>query len=564
MSIKTKYLLALSCLCVVFGTYAQQEPTGEIEDVQVIIEKDKPLSLPKAGRLYEKTQVKKVTHDTVSLKYTVSQPQFNFSPYTPSFEPRVFKENLAELRLTNYVKAGFGNYQSPLLETFVGIKKEENSIGLWFKHESFGTGSVRDEASGFSQNQLIIDGQFTSQYFKVKPILQYEREGFYYYGYDDLAYRASSMNFSDRYFQDRAVYENWSAGGTFIASPKEELSLSLSPIYHRTAMKFKGSEAFGADNGIELNGQVGYTFSSEMKLNTGLGYHWSQYTGNGGDFSRSRAFLNPTLDFNRDKLNLKAGFKLIGGSDSSSQIYFYPDIQAKYALSEQLSITAIIGGDLEMNTLATLYNQNKYLDDSLALVNTNRALVIKGIVSGKISEQLLLEGFAGYDVIKNQTLFKYSTYDTSRFTTKYDTDFGRFQLGVKASYIIESSTQVTGAFTYFAYKSGSEAEAWFLPLSTIEVGASHRIIDQLTAKAKLMVLGEMKAPYVNVLNDATVAQQYRSMTGIYDLSLGLDYAIKENIGAFIQLNNVFTKEYERYLNYPTRGISVKVGGVFRF
>ncbi len=235
-----KYSFVIVGVMLLFGAKGQQtEPTGEIEDVQVIIEKDKPLSLPKAGRLYEKSQVKKVQPDTVALKYQVSQPQFIFDPYQPSFEPKAFEETPREDLPSNYVKAGYGNYQSPLLETYLGVKKEENAIGIWFKHESFGKGAVRDDASGFAQNQFKLDGQYFSQYFKLKPILTYDRESFYYYGYDHLAYLASSMLFPDRYFQDRTVYESLNLGSTFIADPSDELSISLTPLYHRTAMNIR-------------------------------------------------------------------------------------------------------------------------------------------------------------------------------------------------------------------------------------------------------------------------------------------------------------------------------------
>lgn len=561
----TKYILLVGGMMFFYCANSQKtEPTGEIEDVQVIIEKDKPLTLPKAGRMYEKTQLKKFQPDTISLKFDVSQPQFGFAAYEPSFETKSFVKQEKTPLPANYVKAGYGNYQSPLIEAYIGLSRNENAIAAWFKHESFSSGPVRDEASGFAQNTLRLDGHWSSEYFKLKPILEYERESFYYYGYDYLAYSLSSETFSDRYFQDRAVYENLNIGGTIMSDPSEKLSVSVTPIYHRSGMNIKGAKAFNVDNGLELKGLVGYAISPEMKINTALGYHWSQYGGSSANFDRSRALLNPAIDLQRDELLLHAGFKLIGGKDSTSKAYIYPDVMVKYFLSEELAVSAVIDGDLEMNTLSSLYNQNRYLDDSLALLNTNRAFGIKGVVSGKVNDGLVLEGFAGYDVLKNQILFAQSQYDSSRFSALYDNDFGRFQLGIKGALFIASSIQVNGAFTYFAYKEGSEAQAWYLPLNTLELAATHQFIDVFTAKAKLVVMGGMKAPYVNAGNDASLAESYRAMDGVYDLSLGLDYAYNNQIGAFLQINNVFTKEYERYLNYPSRGIALKLGGVYRF
>ncbi len=282
------------------------------------------------------------------------------------------------------------------------------------------------------------------------------------------------------------------------------------------------------------------------------------------EFWQKQSYPESDIGYAERKLHLIGGFKLIGGKDSTSKAYIYPDLMAKYFFSNELSISAVIDGDLEMNTLASLYDQNKYLDDSLSLINTNRAFGIKGVISGKVNERLVLEGFAGYDVIKNQVLFAQSVYDSSRYTTRYDEDFGRFQLGIKGALFIENTTQVTGAFTYFAYKEGTEPHAWYLPQNTLELAATHQFLEVLTARAKFMVMGGLKAPYVNPLGDAVLAEEYRTMDGIYDLSLGLDYAYNKNIGAFFQLDNVFSKEYERYFNYPTRGIAFKLGGVYRF
>ncbi|MFT6882820.1 MAG: hypothetical protein ACJAVY_001619, partial [Marinoscillum sp.] len=52
----------------------QDLPSGEIEDAQIIIEKDKPLTLPEAARLYNRVEVISFASDTVDLKYSLSSP----------------------------------------------------------------------------------------------------------------------------------------------------------------------------------------------------------------------------------------------------------------------------------------------------------------------------------------------------------------------------------------------------------------------------------------------------------------------------------------------------------
>ena len=51
---------------------------------------------------------------------------------------------------------------------------------------------------------------------------------------------------------------------------------------------------------------------------------------------------------------------------------------------------------------------------------------------------------------------------------------------------------------------------------------------------------------------------------ILDLSLGADYQVNDSWSVFGEVNNVVGGNYERYYNYPVRGIAAKLGVVFRF
>ncbi|MFT6867387.1 MAG: hypothetical protein ACJA08_002229 [Cyclobacteriaceae bacterium] len=554
------FLIFMGCA----SALAQDQPTGEVEDVQVIIEKDKPLVLPIANRLYQRTEIRKIQEDSVSLSYNeITQPLYNFDNYQPSFMPKSFSAPNTYKGFTNHVKAGFGNYQSPLLEAYVALEERLNYVGLFLQHESFGKGPVRGSESAFSNNQFVLDGRYVARYFEFRPILNYKREGFYYYGYDAQEYQLASP-ISDIYAQDRAIYNSWNAGGTFKTISKSDWSMSFTPSYQGVSMRIGSGDQFNTDNILNLQGAVKYDLSKSSVVNLNLGYLWAQYNGGASIFDRSKAIINPTYQYQNDQLQVAAGINMVAGSDSSTHFYFYPDIQAKYYLNEKFSITARIDGDLDFNTLQTLYDQNKYLDDSLTLVNTNRPISFQGIFGAKLSERLLIEGSLGYDVIKNQPLFVYSTYDSSRFSTRYDENFGRFQFGVKASYFIENQTFITANFHYYAYKEGSEAEAWFLPLRELELAAQHTIIKGLTAKTMLTIIGGIKAPYVNVNMDQALVSAYNTLDPIFNLGIDVNYELKENIVLFLSADNIFNQHYERYLNYPSRGIAAKFGFIFHF
>ena len=56
----------------------------------------------------------------------------------------------------------------------------------------------------------------------------------------------------------------------------------------------------------------------------------------------------------------------------------------------------------------------------------------------------------------------------------------------------------------------------------------------------------------------------RKADAIADLNLRADYRITPNFSIFVQGNNLLGRQYERYLNYPVKGIQVIGGGSFTF
>jgi len=64
-------------------------------------------------------------------------------------------------------------------------------------------------------------------------------------------------------------------------------------------------------------------------------------------------------------------------------------------------------------------------------------------------------------------------------------------------------------------------------------------------------------PVANISEDFTI--QY--LNTLYDLSLGAEYALNNTFGAWIDINNITSKNYERWAGYRTFGTNL-MGGIF--
>lgn len=547
-----------------FSVFAQEPVSGEIEDVQVVIEKDKPLTLPRANRLYQKAEIKRIEEDTVSLAYSVGQPGFNFEAYKPSFKPKSFTgKETPNLIFNNYVKIGYGNYKSPLIEAYGAFAERLNYVGAGFRHESFGKGAVSNTDSQFSSNDLFVGGRYVARYVTIEPVVNYHREGFYYYGYDVAAYRAVAAP-DNTYIQDRSLYNALTLGGTVASAGNSEWRWAFTPVYNRATMAFKSGDRFNTDQSIDLDADMGFALTENSEILINAGYTLQQYTSGSIESNRSRAEINPAYRTTADNFSLKVGFRAVFGSDTSSSFYFYPDVLARYKLSEKLEALLIVDGDLQTNGLSDVFAQNRYLNDSLVLINTNRQLGIKGGMNFRVSEKFFLEATAGYDVIKGQPLYYYAANDSSRFDIRYDDNFGRFLLSVKGLYMLSANSFISSTLNYYVYKEGSQSEAWFLPLRKLEIKAGHEFIPGLDANARLTVLGGIKAPLAIQPATVTDQQEYINQDPIFDLGMDVSYEIKENLEVFGQLDNILNQRYERYMNYVSFGTTAKIGFIFRF
>ena len=55
-----------------------------------------------------------------------------------------------------------------------------------------------------------------------------------------------------------------------------------------------------------------------------------------------------------------------------------------------------------------------------------------------------------------------------------------------------------------------------------------------------------------------------NLKSIVDIDLGLEYIISKQASVFVNTYNVLGKEYERFLNYPNRGLQVIAGLSYSF
>lgn len=536
--------------------WSQDSPTGEIEDAQIIIEKDKPLTLPKASRLYLRTEILPVKQDTFDVTYQISQPGFQFDPYSFFLKQRAYQGVSMSSALPNYVRAGFGNYISPLFEGFVSKKDKGQEGSVWIFHESFGKGPIRDDQSGYAFSEALISGGLTFGDWVFKPSLNYERQAYFFYGYNQEAYLVSSAILP--YITDKISSQYVSISPELEYSQSEDLSVLIKPMMDFTGMGVAGGESFNSDAhyGIQLGGSK--VINPDISADLNVEYHFLSYK---SDIEQNRTLfsIDPSVTKRADKFIAKAGLGFAVLKDSAtakSQIAVYPDVAFDYFISDKLGVYSKIGGGVKATDLYQMQVQNPYLQDSLVLNNEKEQVNFEAGLKVGLVEGFLLKPFFGYSSTQNKAIFNMSNSDTSRFEILYAERFQKVDVGVQVEFQTSNSA-VSGKLTYSSLKTDSLAYAWNIPTTRLDINFRQKVGKSLVLKANLYVLDGMK---IQRFDNA----EEQVLPTISDLGISADYAINEKMAVFLKSDNLFNQKYQRYLNYPTRGISLKLGFIYRF
>jgi outer membrane cobalamin receptor len=92
------------------------------------------------------------------------------------------------------------------------------------------------------------------------------------------------------------------------------------------------------------------------------------------------------------------------------------------------------------------------------------------------------------------------------------------------------------------------------------LSGKYRLMERLLLGAEFYLYSKMWAidPY------SRTTEAMIELPACYDLNLNTEYRVWQELYLFLQANNVFAQNYERYLNYPTQGLNILSGIRFRF
>lgn len=482
-------------------------------------------TLPKEDR-----SAKTLTYSLPTKDLVIQQPD-------PKIRPLGMKKDKLPPVFKGYAKAGYGIPASPYAEFGYDTNGKPLRINIHGKHH--GANFKNTENQKFAKSFGAIDAKYSSSSnIGLGANLAYDRHLVHFYGYDH----------KDTTFVPDQVKQVFSDLTLKLGIANEErLSGDIDYRVNSTINLFKDNYASKEQGFIlGLGGTKWIGGKHPIKLDVISDFTTFNDT---AKQKLNNIYFKPSFTFHGESFSIKAGANIASNNDEFS---FLPDLELSVNVIGS-SLTAFAGwsGDLQKNSFRTMARYNPFVSSNVELRNTNYTKYYGGIRGSyrgaAYSAQL------GYKKADDLALYLNDTMDTKRFNVLYDT-VNIFYIEGSAKFGVFEGLDIIGTLSQSVYSPKNEKKAWHLPALESNISAIYRLPEQ-----KIKVKGELYiangAPY------KTSERTIDNLKPLLDLSFGAEYFVTDQIGIFLDINNMLNNKRQRWNGYQVYGLNV-LGGVF--
>ena len=535
------------------SAFAQK--TGEIDSQTFEVEKKKRIELPTANRLYTKQQPFTSPDDEGKMTFEFKSPKLNLgSPKTTPTVLPVQKEKVereGKSNLDNYIKIGGGNYGKIYGEAFVGGQATEDLYGdIHFKHLSNQTGPVDAKNSATSQNTIGLNGKYQLSAFKIYGSLDFDRQGYHFYGNRTTKSRevqTDSIRQTLSQYSAKIGFENID-NSTFI-------DYSIKTNINRLTDKFSAVETDWASS-LNISIPILPNFYALVSAES-----FVSQLADAQSTNRNLFRVKPSFKYVNPKFTISAAIRAVNETDTRLNVnrtVGYPVVEVDVTPFAGVHIFAGYDGDINRNTLRSFLSENRWLAPNVIVANTEKNKDIYGGLKGEIGSGFQFEAKVSYATSKNLYVFNNSLTDTPKFSVLYDADYiNTLTVTGQLGYVFSENARTNLRADLYDYNVKRLEAAWGRPRAVITWNNSIVFKKKLFATLDLYYLNGLKAKNFQ-------ANKIIDMKDIIDLNLKIDYLLTRNFSAYISINNILGRQYERFAYYPQQGLNFLGGLSFSF
>jgi len=539
-----KHISLVICLFAL-TTIAQAQ--RDLPSEQAIIIKDFEARLLESNKINVPPLLPPLDTSSKRFDYLVpSRPQaITYEP--PVLRPLSMRTVKPEKPFNGFAKLGAGAPNAWYGEGGYAFKVKNRFDGkAWFRHHQ--ANNKRLENQRFANNDARLNfNYYLENDLAVEGNVGYSADRVFFYGYDHDSLQLTSD-------QVRQEFNLLDIGGRFYNSQRNDLDINfgIAPRLYLLKDYYANSET-----GFALDMHVTKWFAGKHALRLGVRPDLTTYKDT-ADQRLNNIYLQPSFTLHFSILRLKLGGNFVNNRDEFS---IFPDAELLLRLwGDGLQVFGGATGDLRKNTYRSMSEYNPFLQIRASRLRNTVWREFYGGVKGNTG-WLNYEGRISYGKAADLALFQ-TQYDSigrpgiTRFRTVYDT---AQVFGVSATVNVQVSDMLTvgGTASYRTFELSNENEPWGLPNLELNGRILYRPYDgKITLKGELYVADDI--PFRNQENQPNFTE------GLFDLNAGAAMQITNNIGIFLDVNNILNNRRQRWLDYPILGINVLGGLSVRF
>ena len=543
-------ILILSGGLAVLAQNEEWDEDGAIPDAEVVIEKDRQITLEKASRGYEKVSPLPMPVNQGEQTYSFDLIEYTATPFSPVIRVNRIKEQPLPKLYGNYVKGGIGNYGTTYLEGYFNNKRSEtHTLGGYFKSLNSTRGPVDKGNSATSHLSLGLDGSYFTETMKFIGAAGYQREKLFYYGYTpgtevdkDTIKQTYSLVDIGIGMEDRRKNQG--------------VDFTLNANFTSLGDNYDTNENQGS-----LNFLGTYALSDQLKFGLKSDLYLSKRSIGGGSQNRNFFRIRPTVYTRISLVSLEVGVNVVSENDTiknANKVHVAPVAIATINLTEKINLYAGISGGVDYRSLKSYIDENPYLGSKVKLSHNIKTFEVSGGLEGNLWEDVSFHTGISVGTYDNLAFFASSSTDSTRFDILYDTEnptlvqfFGELGYSMSEKWFLSFRADV------FGYDTKSVDKPWGRPTYLLKALGKYNLYGKLLLGGSITAMGGIEG--LNQQSGST-----HKLDAIFDLNLSADYLFSPRFSAFIIGKNLISKEYQQFLNYPSRGITAVAGITYSF
>ncbi|MBX9784601.1 MAG: hypothetical protein K2X48_15025 [Chitinophagaceae bacterium] len=442
---------------------------------------------------------------------------------------------------SNYVKAGYGNFNTPVAEAGFTIGDGKNTNFNLFASHLSQKGDLRLQK--FSNTSINAHLNTLTGKVEVYGKAGYQQQTFYQYGLD-----TSTRNKSDDSL--KKPYQTYTIRAGFRNAFVNRYGLTYNPDLNINVFNDSRASETNAALDVPVEIRVGNNFGALIRANADLTTFTP--TGASSSYTNNVFFINPALILKTSLLRLRAGIR---PTWDNGTFHVLPDVLLDYPTKDGKAI--IIAGwtaHVRKNTYQFLASQNPWINQQpLSQFNTRITEAYAG-VKGSLANSFNYRIQGGFTEFLNLPLFVNSQKPISLFTVRREGKLQAIHIQSELGFVLQDKFNASAKLDVYNFiNQKTENSAW------------HVLPMQLTAAMrwqpvkKIMVKGDLftwqGAPYL-INNSGTEGR----LPAVFDLNAGIEFHVTKNVAVWTQFNNILNNTYQRWNNYPQLGFQF-LGGI---